>query len=100
MRGDGAHQHRIAVRCGLGSEVRSDIAAGARTIVDDDLLSETFSHLLAHGAREHIGSAAWAVGNDDAYRLFRIILPQQRLHACGNEHRNGKAAVRSSHCHS
>ena len=39
MGADGAHDERVAVRRALGDDVRTDVAAGSRTVVDDDLLA-------------------------------------------------------------
>ena len=43
---DGAHQQRVAVGCALGDELAADVAAGARAVVDDDLLAPRLRQLL------------------------------------------------------
>ena len=97
---DRSHQYCVTIRRGLGRQVGTDIAAGAGTIVDDDLLSQARSHFLAHGPCKQIGGAARGVGHDDADCLCGIVLGQQRLHACSDERADGEPGIRDSHDHS
>jgi len=52
-----AHQHRVAVGCGLRDDVGADIAAGARPVVDDDLLSGRLGEMLARDTRHDVEDA-------------------------------------------
>jgi hypothetical protein len=62
---DGRHDGRIAVRSGLRHELDPQVAAGARAVVDDDLLAPRLGELLADRAREQIRGADGREGHDD-----------------------------------
>ena len=49
-------------------------AARARTIVDHDLLAETFRQSLRNEPHQHVGCAARDLRNDDFYGLDRVIV--------------------------
>ena len=50
------HQQRVAVRRGFRDRVRSDVGAGARTVLDHDRFAEPFLQLLAEQARQECRS--------------------------------------------
>jgi len=62
LRARGGDPERIAVRCGLGGRVDADIAAGARAVLDHDLLAEAGAELLGDDARNDVGAAAGGEG--------------------------------------
>jgi hypothetical protein len=75
--GDGAArcgEQRIAVRGGLGRDIGAYHAAGARAVVDHDLLAEHFRHFLRHHAADEIGRLARRPRHDHAQGAAGIIL--------------------------
>src|SRR5260370_1429296 len=52
----------------------SDVAVSARTVFDDELLTEPLRQPLTYQARGNVGSSGWSIANDDAYRPRRIGL--------------------------
>src|SRR5262249_6551394 len=56
----------------------ADDAAGARPVVDHDLLAHALAQLLRQDPAEDVRDAARARGNDDAHRTRRVL-----LRACG-----------------
>src|SRR5262249_13076413 len=68
-------------------DLGTDLAVGARPVVDHDLLAECLAELLAEGARHDVGDAAGRIGNHDADRLGRIRLSRGAWERDGAEHR-------------
>ena len=56
----------------MGHEAGADVGAGAATVLDDDLLIETFRHRLCHEPRNNVERAARRDRNDETDRLARI----------------------------
>ena len=72
-------QQGVAVRRGFGGDLDAEAAAGAGTVVDDDLLAERFRQRLAEQACEHIRAAAGRVGHDQGDGMIGIGLGGQCL---------------------
>ena len=68
-----------AARDGLGA----DKSAAAGAVLDEELLAERGAQRLGKRARQDIGGAAGAVGDDDAHRLYRPF----RSCGCGERQR-------------
>src|SRR6266481_950816 len=62
---------RVAVRWRLGERVRANIAAGAGTVLDHDLLAEFLAELLPYDARNDVGAGAGREGHDQTDRTLR-----------------------------
>jgi hypothetical protein len=78
-------QQGVAVRRGFGGDLDAEAAAGAGTVVDDDLLAERFRLPLAEKAGEHIRAAAGRVWHDESDGMIGIGLGRQRGAGEGNE---------------
>jgi hypothetical protein len=61
----------VAVGGSLGHNLRADIAACARAILDDDLLAQHQSKLLCDNPRDDVGTAARRKWHDQADRALR-----------------------------
>src|SRR5204862_8081389 len=72
-----AEQPGVAVRCAPGHELRGDIAARARPVLDHDLLAPGFGELLAEGAREDIARPARGEADDEAHGFSRPALGER-----------------------
>src|SRR5262245_27276820 len=59
---------RIAVRLRPHDRLRADIAARARSIVDDELLAQPLRELLSNQTSYCVGRTARRVADDDAHR--------------------------------
>ncbi len=105
-------QERITVGLGLHRRFRGDDLAGARPVVDDELLAELLRELLPDHARGDVGDPARCVGEQDLDRLRGIILRERdgaeqrgERHVCGEEqrrtpsHPGARAAHAASFCH-
>ncbi len=71
-------QQGVAVGRGFGGDLDAEAAAGAGTVVDDDLLAERFRQPLAEQAAEHIRAAAGRVWHDEGDGTIGIGLGRQR----------------------
>jgi len=58
VRARGGKADGVAVRRRLGDRIGADIAAGARAVLDDNLLPEALAELLPHDARDDVGAGA------------------------------------------
>ena len=67
-------QERVAVRLRLGDEIAARIAAAARAVLDDDLLSEIVGELLRQNSRHHVHRSARRIWIDDANDTLGIGL--------------------------
>src|SRR5262245_3741610 len=65
---------RIAVRLRPHDRLRADIAARARSIVDNELLAQPLRELLSNQTSYCVGRTARRVADDDAHRPRRIGL--------------------------
>src|SRR5262245_18148566 len=75
------HEECVAVWRRLHDYLGSDIGAGAHPILDDERLAEALGELLADQARDHVGSAAGGITDNDAHRPRRIGLrPRETRH--------------------
>jgi hypothetical protein len=63
-----SHEDRVSVGRRLGGDIGAYHAAGARTIVDHDLLAPRLRQLLRDHAREDVGGAAGRIRCNDADR--------------------------------
>src|SRR5262245_31418051 len=68
------HEQRIAVRRRLHHRLGADAAARARTVVDQELLTETLRQPLADEACDNVGPATGSRGDDDPHWSRRIRL--------------------------
>src|SRR5262249_24885871 len=73
-------QERVAVRLRLGDEIAARVAAAARAVLDDDLLSEIVGELLRQNSRHHIDRSARLVWTDDGNDTLGVGLGR-RLNA-------------------
>src|SRR5215472_4566327 len=67
-------EERIAIRGRTHDRLRGDITAGARPVLDDELLAEPLREPLADQASDDVGAAAGGKADDDADRPRRIGL--------------------------
>src|SRR5262249_48887510 len=67
-------EERIAIRGRTHDRLRGDITAGARPVLDDELLAEPLREPLADQASDDVGAAASGKAGDDAHRPARIGL--------------------------
>ena len=63
-----AEKERIAVRRRMRDQLAGDIAAGTRTVIDDDRLSEQAGELIGDDARQDVARAAGRKADDDGDR--------------------------------
>ena len=64
----------VSVGIGTCRELGADDTAGARLVVDDDLLAPEFSKLLSDQARKQVAAATGRIRHDEADRLAREVL--------------------------
>ena len=76
--GDGRHQQRVAVLRRARDVFGGDAGAGARPVLDHDLLAEEPAHAGAHGARREVGDGAGPEADDDAHRTVRVVVGGER----------------------
>ena len=67
-------EQRVAVGSGFGREVGADNAAGARAVVDKNLLAKLFAELIGDDPPDHVVTAAGRERNDQPDRPARIIV--------------------------
>jgi hypothetical protein len=100
MRRSGAHQQGVAVRRRLRSNLRTDVAVGARAIVDEHRLRPGLGELLSHGPCKDVRRAGRRIRHDDAHGLGRIRrLREHGSRANGQDgaHHRGHSWARSTH---
>jgi len=73
-----AHQNGVAIRLRLRNRFGADVAAGARTIVDDELLTHVFRQPLRKDAADDVGSTPRRERDDHPKRLGRVDLGERR----------------------
>ena len=98
----GADQQKgIAVRRRIHHAFGGDIAAGARPVVDDNLLTEPLGEPLRHHPRRNVGGTAGRKSNDQAHRPRRIGLrrcdPRERREDGGTCCQMQKLSARTFH---
>src|SRR5262245_30188751 len=67
-------EQRVAVGRGTHDRLSGDIAAGARTVLDDERLTEPLREPLTYQARRDVRTASGREANNDAHRPRRIAL--------------------------
>src|SRR5262249_33712566 len=67
-------EQRVAVGRGTHDRLSGDIAAGARTVLDDERLTEPLREPLTYQARRDVRTASGREANNDAHRPHRIAL--------------------------
>ena len=90
VRAGAGHHDGVAVRRGLGDFVGADGAAGARHVLDDDLLAERLRHRADDHARGGVGRPAGRERRDQDDVAVGIILREGAWRECAqrqNEHR-------------
>src|SRR5215471_1857062 len=81
------HEQRVSV-CGRAHDgLGADIAAAARSVLDNKLLTEPLRQPLTHQTRDDVGRTGWSERHDDAHRSQRIGLRPR--HARQNRQRGG-----------
>ena len=74
-------EQRVAVGRRVHDHLGRDVGAGARAVLDDELLAEPFRQPLPRQPRDDVGRAAGGKANDDAHRPRRIGLrPSEARH--------------------
>ena len=66
-------QQRVAVRRRVHDDLGADIVAGARPVVDDELLAEPLRQILPHQAGQDVDRAAGRIARDHVHRPRRIV---------------------------
>ena len=69
----------VSIRRRPGGDLGADVGAGARTVLDDDLLAKIFSQLLREEAHKHIGSTACGLRDDDLDWFARVVVRLRRM---------------------
>jgi hypothetical protein len=72
------HEERIAVRRRPHDHFGADIAAGARPVLDDELLAEPLRQPLPDQARQNVGRAAGGEADNQVHRMPRIGVRSRR----------------------
>jgi len=67
-------QQRIAVGGCVHDRLGGDVGAGARPVLDDELLAQSLRQRLCHQAGHDVSAAARRKSNDDPHRFCRIGL--------------------------
>ena len=67
-------EQRVAVGRGTRDRLGGDVAAGSRTVVDDERLTEPLREPLTYQARRDVRTASGREANNDAHRPRRIGL--------------------------
>src|SRR5215468_11312615 len=67
-------EQRVAVGGGTHDRLGGDVAAGSRTVVDDERLTEPLGEPLTYQARRDVRTASGREANNDAHRPRRIGL--------------------------
>src|SRR4029078_1277357 len=80
-------KHGVSVGGCMGHGSRRDIAAGAATVFDHDVLMQTLAEALSDHARQRVGDPARRKGNDQRDFAGWISL---RLGLCGAEYARGE----------
>jgi hypothetical protein len=90
-------QNGVAVRLGLGDHARTDRAAAARLVLDDEWLAELSRNLVEHDARDGVIGVTRGERADDLYRPGGPSLALSRRR-CGHERHasDGDAAAQTT----
>src|SRR6516225_5189089 len=81
-------EQRVAVGRGTHDRLGGDVAAGSRTVVDDERLTEPLRKPLTYQARRDVRTASGREANNDAHRPRRIGL---RASETGGDRQRGRA---------
>src|SRR5215831_13161451 len=68
------HEQRVSVCRRAHDGLGADIAAAARSVLDNKLLTEPLRQPLTHQTRDDVGRTGWSERHDDAHRPRRIGL--------------------------
>jgi hypothetical protein len=82
-------KERVAVRRRFHHDFRADIAGGARSVFNDELLAKSLRQPLTNHARDDVGRTTGRKTDDDAYRPRRIRLRPSEARPdreCGSTH--------------
>jgi hypothetical protein len=79
MGGDGPCEQRVAIRLGVGDGLRSDLAARAAAVVDDDRRVEDGGHLRGDDTDDGVIGAAGGIGGNHPDRPVGIALRGRSL---------------------
>jgi hypothetical protein len=66
-------QECVSVGWGIHHCLSADVAAGAGTVFDDELLTKLYRQPLAYQAGENVGCAPGGKADNDAHRPRRIV---------------------------
>src|SRR5262249_28871716 len=84
---------RVSIGRGFGNGIRGEIVTSTRTVLDDELLTETPAKPVSEQPRTDIGGAARRISNEDVWLAGRIIdsLSAANRHKRDARHRNHHA---------
>ena len=83
------HQQRVAVGRRARDRLGRDVAAGARLVLDDELLGELLGQRLRDQARQDVDRLAGRKTDHHAHRLCRICLRRSDPRDSGQRERAG-----------
>jgi hypothetical protein len=69
---------RVAVRRRARAELEAELSCRADAVVDDETLAEPLEDFRRDQPRHRVERVTRRKGNDDAYRLGRVLLRVQR----------------------
>ena len=76
------HEQRMTVRGRLHERLRGDVAAGARPVIDDELLAKSLRQPLPDQACDDVRRATGRNADDDPHRLRGIGLRDRGAGTC------------------
>jgi hypothetical protein len=88
--GSGNHEQRVAVRGGVGGELRADDAVRAAAVVDHDLLPDPVGQLQPEIAGEHVVAAAGRERDDQADRAGGVVVGLLLRRGMAPRHQGGE----------
>jgi hypothetical protein len=88
-------QNGVAVRLSLGDHGRTDRAAAARLVLDDEGLAELSRNLVEHDARDGVIGVTRSERADDLYRPGGPSLAFSRCR-CGHERHASDGAAQTT----
>jgi len=88
-------QNGVAVRLGLGDHGRTDRAAAARLVLDNERVAKLSRNLVEHDARDGVIGVTRGERADDLYRPGGPSLAFSRCR-CGHERDAGNGAAQTT----
>ena len=90
------HEQRIAVRRAADDSFGRDVAAGARAILDDELLAELVGQGLHDEARQDVDRLPGGKADDEAHRLRWIGLRRSQARNGWKRQQSGRQVLEPS----